>query len=333
MRGNKISYVILTPCHNEEQYIEFPLRSVIAQTLKPAMWMIVDDSSTDGTGSLIKQYASEYENIHYHYRTKPAGQAYFASNVYAIMEGYGEIGKLTGAPRNEGMGNGEKPNGPNDTHGHSSQGPRLLDPSSPDGAYRYIAILDADITLPPDYYESIIHRMEADPKLGIASGIYENLIDGKLVAVLNDRRSTPKAIMVFRRECFEQIGGFLPLKYGGEDTAACVMARMRGWKVWSFPDVKVIHHRPTGIGNAKSLLRARFHQGKCEYYLGNHPTFFLLKSIRRCLKENPFIIGGLMRIAGYLGACFSREKRILPDGFLDYIRREQLNRIFRLNKI
>ena len=143
-------------------------------------------------------------------------QSYFGSNVYAIMEGVKQVA--------------------------------LID-------YNFLAVLDADITLPGDYYEQILARFAADPRLGVASGIYENLVNGQLQRVINDRRSTPKAIQVFRRSCFEQIGGYVPMKYGGEDACACTMARMHGWKSWSFPELKVIHRRPTGLGNARSILR------------------------------------------------------------------------------
>ena len=288
------NYVILTPAFNEDAYIEKTLGSIIPQRFKPIKWIIVDDGSTDNTAEIIKKYAAEHDFIQYYYRRKPEGQAYFTSNVQAIMTGYEQIKSLD---------------------------------------FEYLAILDADITLPEDYYETIISRMELDEKLGIASGVYENLVDGRPEPVINDRRSTPKAIMVFRRECFEQIGGFLPLKWGGEDTAACVTARMRGWKVWSFPDVKVTHHRPTGTGNAGKVLKARLNQGRAEWAMGSYWLFVLIKCGKRALKEKPYIIGGLCRWLGFLQGCCGREKRIVSDEFVKFFRREQLSRILRLNRV
>ena len=167
----------------------------------------------------------------------------------------------------------------------------------------------------------------------MASGVYENLIDGKLVPVLSDRRSTPKAIMVFRREVFDKIGGFLPLKFGGEDTAACVMARMSGWKTWSFPTVKVVHHRPTGLGVTQNIMRARFTQGLNEYGLGSHICFVLLKVIKRAIREKPYGIGGIMRLAGYLWGYLSKQERQVTDEFVRYYRQEQWQRIIEMNRI
>ena len=288
------SFLIITPCYNEQDYIEFPLKSIINQTIKPNKWLIIDDGSTDSTQKIINEYAEKHNFIDYHYRQKPEGQAYFSSNVYAIMEGWEQVKKLD---------------------------------------FEYLAILDSDITLPNDYFERIIAEFEKDPKLGVASGVYENLINGKLVPVINDRRSTPKAIQVFRKEVFEQIGGYLPLKYGGEDTAACVMARMNDWKVWSFPDIKVVHHRPTGTGNAKSLLKAKYNLGLNEYFIGSHWLFVLIKCVKRSIREKPFIIGGIARLWGYVCGHFLKEPRIVSNEMISFFRNEQINRIFKFNRV
>jgi len=287
-------YIIITPAYNESNYIKFPLSSVVVQSKLPFRWLIVDDGSTDDTVSVIDEYKKKYPWIDSHQRKKSDGQAYFASNVSAIMEGYKKLCDLQ---------------------------------------FEYVAILDADISLPENYYELILRKFKNDPQLGIASGIYENLIDNELRLVLSDRRSTPKAIMVFRREVFDQIGGFIPLPYGGEDTAACVMARMNEWKAWSFPNIKTIHHRPTGTGHSASIFKARFMQGICEHGLAIHPLFMLIKSIRRCVKEDPFLIGGLLRFAGFLYAYISRKKRYLTRDVIISTRKEQIYRILNGNKL
>jgi poly-beta-1,6-N-acetyl-D-glucosamine synthase len=287
-------YVIVTPAHNEAALIGRTIDSVVSQTTHPQRWLIVDDGSTDDTAAIVKQAAAHHPFIDCLYRDKPAGQDYFASNVHAIMLGYR---RLTAQP------------------------------------FDFLAILDADIVLPPDYYQQILARFAGDPQLGVASGIYENLVDGKLRPALNDRRSTPKAIQVFRREVFEQIGGFLPLKYGGEDTIACVMARMHGWKAWSFPELKVIHLRPTGTGAAGSLLKARFRQGVAEYHLAAHPLFFVLKAIRRMMLEPPLLLGGCARLVGYLTAALRRETRDLPEHVIRQVRSEQVARMLSGNRI
>jgi hypothetical protein len=108
---------------------------------------------------------------------------------------------------------------------------------------------------------------------------------------------------------------------------------MNGWKTWSFPDIKAVHLRPTGTGNASSLLRARFNQGLCEYDLSTHPVFMIAKSLRRCVMETPFVMGGISRLAGYLYGYLWHENRQMPEAAAAYIRREQLQRILHFNRI
>jgi len=184
-----------------------------------------------------------------------------------------------------------------------------------------------------DYYEQIFKRFDRDIKLGTASGVYQNMVNGKLQKVMNDRRSTPKAIQVFRRKCFEQIGGYLPLKYGGEDTCSCFMARMKGWKTWSFPELCVIHNKPTGTGHACNVLKIRFRSGLNEYGLVVHPLFFLFKTLRRCLVESPFLLSGLARMTGFIYGYVKLEKRQIPLDVMKFIRKEQVRRLFNANRI
>ena len=294
MLENNIKYIIITPAYNEADYIQRTIESAVAQTILPTKWIIVDDGSTDGTADIIKQYESRHNVICYHRRSRQANQSYYASNVYAIEEGYEQVEKLD---------------------------------------FDYLAILDADISLPQSYYEQIFDRFSRDEKLGIASGMYLIRQGKRLKKVLNDRRSCPKNIMVFRRKCFEQIGGFLPLKYGGEDTCACFMARMNGWKSWSFPELCVVHNKPVGTGHAGNILKIRFRNGLNEYGMATHPLFMLVKSLRRCIKERPFILGGIARMAGFIYGYCLREKRQIPDDVVWFIRREQMGRLFNLNRI
>lgn len=257
--------------------------------------MIVDDGSTDQTNEIVKRYVSQHSWIRYIHRQRDPSQSYYSSNVYAILEGMKYVDRLD---------------------------------------YHYIAILDADISLPPTYYHDILSRFEKDEKLGIASGVYvDRISDNRQRKVLNDRRSTPKALMVFRKECYEAIGAFVPMKYGGEDTCACFMARMKGWKTWSFPDLLAIHNKPVGTGHSRSLLKIRFRLGIGEYFMGTHPLFALAKSCRRCFKEPPYLVGGCLRLLGFIYAHFMREKCQISDELKHYIRKEQMERLTCRNKI
>ncbi len=288
------NYVIVTPAYNEEKYIRQAIDSVLAQTIQPLLWVIVDDSSMDQTADIIKRYAAKYPWIRYVYRKKESNQSYYASNVYAIFKGLKEI--------------------------------ELSD-------YDYLAILDADIELPANYYEEIFKLFTQDKRLGIASGHCMDRVGDILKKGLYDWRSAPKNVMVFRRQCYEDIGGFIPLKYAGEDTCACFMARMKGWTTWATTNLMVIHNKPMGTGHVNSRIKIRFRQGLGEYFLATHPLFMLLKSLRRCVKEPPYFTGGLALLTGFVYAHFIGQKRQISDELVKYIRKEQLRRIFRGNQV
>jgi len=287
-------YIIVTAAYNEQDYIEFAIKSVIRQTVKPVKWIIVDDGSTDGTADIIKKYQRKYDFIEYHLRERDADRPGFCSNTYAIRSGY------------------EK---------------------TRDADFDHIAILDADITLPDDYYQRILDKFQQDDKLATAGGIYQNLIDGKLCNVINDRRSVPKAIQVFRKEIFEKIDGYMPLKYGGEDTVSCFMVRQMGFKAWSFENIKVVHHRPTGTRNTKKIFAVRFRQGIGEYCLATQPIFYMGKIIKRMVKEKPYFIGSIVRLSGFIWAAVRRYEIVLPRELVKFIRTEQLKRALFLNRI
>ena len=291
---NNPDYIIVTPAYNEERYIGATIDSVLVQTIVPKLWIIVDDGSSDATAAIIRDKTAHLPWVRYIYRPKRPGQTYYASNVHAIEEG-------------------------------------LL--TAKDLSYRFLAILDADISLPADYYARIFGLFRKDPRLGIASGIYLTRTANGLESSFHDRRSCPKNIMVFNPQCFREIGGFLPLKYGGEDTCACFMARMRGWKVRSFPEIEVAHNKPPGTGHASSSVKISFKQGIEEYFLATHPVFMLLKSARRCVQERPFIRSGAARLYGYVYAHFMGEKRQIERDLVRFIQREQVSRIFGLNRV
>lgn len=289
-----MDYVIITPAYNEEKHISQTIDSVLSQTILPKIWVIVDDGSTDGTADVIKSKVEQHPWIRYIFRPKIDGQTYYVSNVYAILEGIKEVSSIS---------------------------------------FEYLAILDADISLFDNYYQTIFQLFSHDPRLGIVSGNCADRIGEEIKKHLYDRRSCPKAIMVFRRQCYEDIGGFVPMKYGGEDTCACFAARMNGWKTWAFHELMVIHNKPLGTGPSRNLLKIRFRQGIGEYSLATHPLFLLAKSLRRCIKESPVLMGGLARMAGFVYAHFMGEERQIPDELVKYIRKEQLSRVLKCNRI
>ena len=285
---NTVKYVLISAAHNEQDFIEKTIISVSNQLHKPTEWIIVSDGSTDNTESIVRKFAAENSYIKLITNNRKEGRD-FASKVYAINIGLKNI--------------------------QTSE-------------YDYIGILDADVSFDRDYYSLLIEEFKKNPKLGIAGGNYFDIIDGKKVPVSPSAYSVRGATQFFRRKCFNQIGGLIPMKYGGEDAAACFAARMYGWETKNFPDLVVLHHRPTGlVGN--NLLKARLRDGYVEYYLGYHPLFQFVKCFKR-VTQSPYLIGSFIRFIGFWKARFTFEKQNIPTKLKNYIKKEQFVRLFHI---
>src|SRR5215472_4847086 len=188
--------------------------------------------------------------------------------------------------------------------------------------YDFIGNLDADLTFEREYFERLLAKFEADPKLGIGGGfIQERDRDGAFRnRAFNTDRSVGHAVQMVRRECYEQIGGWVPMPYGGQDWQALVAAEMRGWSVRAFPDLPVGHLRPTGGGDRR--LRNLFREGRMDYSVGSDPLFELFKLARR-FRVKPYVLGSFVRLSGFLSGYWTREERPVSDDFVTFLRRSQ----------
>jgi hypothetical protein len=195
----------------------------------------------------------------------------------------------------------------------------------------FIGVLDGDVSFNYYYYGDILNRFSLNKKLGIAGGfIYEPGPDGVFRSRSNNRlRSVAGAIQLFRRKCFEDVGGIQPIELGGEDTYAEILARMNGWEVCAFPEYPVHHHKP-GIAK-RGVFKDRIRMGRLDYALGYHPFYEALKFLAR-LTEKPPVIGSAFRLAGYLEGVITRSPRIAPENVIRHIRNEQLDTIQRFLK-
>ena len=185
----KDSYVLITPARNEEHYIGRTIRAVVSQSKRPKRWVIVNDNSTDGTADIVKEYIHGHRFISLISAHKK-GQRNFASKVFSFLDGY-----------------------------------ELLK----DVDYQFIGNLDADVTFGPDYFERVLDEFSKNEKLGVAGGFVYEQREGQFVSRANNTtRSVAGAVQLFRRQCYEDIEGFTPLKFGCEDTAALIKSRMLG---------------------------------------------------------------------------------------------------------
>jgi len=283
----KNKYVIITPARNEEVYIEKTIKSVIYQTVKPIKWVIVSNDSIDRTEDIVSGYSSVYDFIHL--LILRGNENYnFSSKAHAFNMGYKYLKGIQ---------------------------------------YEYIANVDADVAFKSHYFECILEKFQYNSNLGIAGGWIHESKNGIHYRERfgNSKHSVPGATQIFRRQCFEMIGSYIPLDMGGEDSTAEVMARMKGWDTESFEDLKVFHHRKTGTVR-RNIYFARYRQGIAHYCVGNHPFYELLKAIKR-INERPYVIGSFLRVFGYLMALLYRKKSNISADVIQYRKKEQMIRI------
>lgn len=282
------TYILVTAAYNEEAFIEKTISSIVSQNTLPKKWIIVSDGSTDRTDEIVSDYGTQHSFIQL-LRISEEHTRNFAAQVNAINAGLAQ------------------------SHGME---------------YDFIGNVDADVSFPPSYYSHLLEKFEQDPCLGLAGGFILEEHAGQFCSRRTNRtRSVAHAVQLFRRECLEAAGGYLPLRYGGPDWHAEVTARMNGWHVQAFPELKVFHHRATGTADV--LLRHCFRQGRMDYSFGSLPLFEFLKCIRR-FPERPFVGGGLARMAGFLWSSCTGEQREVSREFVDFLRGEQAERLYEL---
>jgi biofilm PGA synthesis N-glycosyltransferase PgaC len=282
-----LKYVLVTPAKDEANCIEKTILSVIAQRLVPQRWIIVDDSSSDKTSAIVKIYAEQHSWITL--LTLPSSRTRdFASKIYAFNAGLKML------------------------KGHQ---------------YDLIGNLDADIILGPDYYTNIVAEFERTPTLGLAGGAVYVPIGSRYSMHDTTSDSVAGAVQLFRRECFEEIGGYLPIESGGVDAAAEIMARMQGWSVRKVANNAVYEQRRTGHAHGRPW-RAAYKEGVQYHRLGYNLLFYCLRCMYR-ISDPPFVLGSALGMIGFLHARLRRDHIALPSDVVSYLHSEQLSKIRR----
>jgi glycosyltransferase involved in cell wall biosynthesis len=290
-----LGYVLITPARNEAAFIGDTIQAVVSQTSRPLRWIIVSDGSTDGTDDIVRTLAADLDWIEL-LRMPERRDRQFAAKANAFNAGYERLKHLR---------------------------------------FDLIGNLDADITFAPDYFEFLIGRFAEDRELGVAGTPFvEDADRPDLHTYAHDGANlnhVSGACQIFRRECFEAVGGYVPIKGGAIDWIAVTTARMKGWKTRTFVEKVCYHHRKIGTGNNSPLL-ARFHYGRKAYYVGGHPAWEMMRGIFQ-MRSSPFLIGGLYFMAGYLWAGITRTPRPVSAELMDFHRKEQLTRLKRLLRL
>lgn len=279
------SYVLITPARNEARLIEQTIQSVMRQTVLPLKWVIVSDGSTDGTDEIVRRYAAEHKWIEL-LCLPERKERHFAGKAHAFNSGKAMVEDLP---------------------------------------YEVIANLDADITFEANYLAFLLQKLTTDPLLGVVGTPYVEtnnaIYDYRYVSL----EHVSGACQVFRRECYEAIGGYAAVKVGAIDCIAVITARMRGWKTRTFPEKVCYHHRLVGTATASST-KSRYMAGVMDYTMGNHPLWQFFRTLYQ-MGQTPYGVRGLAIGAGYAWSWMKRVERPVPAELIRFHRREQMQRL------
>ena len=188
------TYVLVTPARNEAEFIELTLKSVVSQTVHPLKWVIVSDGSTDGTDAIVQKYASDHAWIEL-IRMPERKERHFAGKVIAFNSGYAKV---------------------------------------KDMSFDAIGSVDADASFEEDYFAFLLQKLVEDPTLGLIGTAFKEpsgkSYDYRFVSI----EHVTGICQLFRRQCFEDIGGYVPAKGGAIDRIANIASRMKGWRTRTF---------------------------------------------------------------------------------------------------
>ncbi|MEM6681567.1 MAG: glycosyltransferase family A protein [Pseudomonadota bacterium] len=275
--------IIISPCRNEADYMRKTLDSVINTPRQPDLWVIVNDGSTDESGTILAEYAAKWD---------------FIEVVDKPDRGQRSVGPGVIETFNYGL----------DTVDYRD--------------FDYLCKLDLDLTLPDGYFDRLITKMEADPQLGTCSGkaFFKNKRDQWVSEGTGDDMSAGMT-KLYRTACYDDIGGFVrEVMWDGID---CHTARMKGWKAFSFGDeeLRFEHLRPMG-SSQKGILTGRARHGFGQYFMGSDPIYFLATCVYR-LNYPPYFIGSLATMFGFFRAALQSQPQYDDLEFRKFLRRYQ----------
>jgi biofilm PGA synthesis N-glycosyltransferase PgaC len=277
-------YVLISPCRDESDYMARTLESVMAQSVPPALWIVVDDGSTDETPAILEQYRARIPSLRVITRTNRGSRSVGPGVIEAFYTGLDSVN---------------------------------LD------EFDYLCKLDLDLDLPPKYFELLIRRMEENPRLGTTSGkpYFNSPGNEKMIPEVCGDEMSVGMTKFYRVQCFRDIGGFVrQVMWDGIDCHRC---RMLGWIAESVDDepLRFNHLRPMG-SSQKSIWTGRIRFGYGQYFMGSAPLYFLSSAVFR-LTKHPVILGSVASIWGFLSSALKGVPRYDDLAFRKFLRKYQ----------
>jgi len=277
-------YCLITPCRDEEKFARRTLDSVTKQSAPPSLWVIVDDGSTDSTPAILAEYAAKYPYIRVMRREDRGFRKLGGGVIDAFYFGYDAI-----------------------------------DPQQ----FDYVCKLDLDLEFPPDYFASLMARMERQPRLGALSGkpYYHDPATGLPVREMCGDEHCVGMVKFYRRECFTEIGGFVrELMWDGIDGHRC---RMLGWMSASSDEqsIRFEHLRPMGTSH-KGWWTGRVRHGVGQYFMGTGVSYMVASAMGR-MGHPPIIVGSAAHLWGYFKSMVQRKPRYGDAEFRRFLNRYQ----------
>jgi glycosyltransferase involved in cell wall biosynthesis len=192
--------------------------------------------------------------------------------------------------------------------------------------YDVIGNLDADVSFDEEYFSFLLRKFVENPRLGVAGTPFREgsfQYDFRFTSI----EHVSGQCQLFRRECFEEIGGYVPRKIGGIDLVAVTTARMKGWQTRTFLEKPYVHQRQMGTATANVWI-APFKVGRADYILGSHPLWEFARCIYQTTRP-PILLGGSLRLAGFVSAMMGQAEKQVPSDFIQFRRKEQMRRLWK----
>lgn len=275
----KRNYIIVTPCKNESVNLPNIIKSIVNQTIKPLLWVIVDDGSIDDTQTILMRAIKEYNWIH----------------VIRLNEGKRDLGFHYAKIVQLGFDEGIK---------ICKQRKYEID---------FFGVVDADIILEGIFFEIFLKEFEKDDTLGIVSGSTKHIIGSRIYHAKGNVNEPSGGHMLIRKMCFEECGGF-PLVTYVPDSVLRAKARLREWKTKRIIENIAIEIRD--VNSAEGYWKGYFNKGKSYYYLNFNPIQVFVKIINYSFK-NPYYLG-IAYFIGYFSSFIKKEKKIEDSKIKEY---------------